>query len=411
MRIFQKAGAVLLAACLLHASVASAAMSAKPVKAFVPALIPPTDIFVPRFENHSAYQLFARTEEPSLLLSANPVPISPLGVPADRQWLIAKTREAITTALNDRASENLLASFAWDRLVENQARALISHLASSGAISFATPQEQEAVIAELSRPGTDHLNMFHGSRLSVMDRLTDCAKIAARTRFNLETVERAKLAHRLLLPEFFHDIQPLRTKEYGQTAAELLPGGAGRILLEPDNATYQNERTEGSPLFTGPQIQHRIRRLIMGVHEYAHLLFDQAVRDEDGTPPPASLGTAYASLSEGFAVMLELLADDRAAAHPDKLGLSAKDAKDLEIGMASRTRYLKLAKNHYTEGWLNFWLPIYEKSGTRGMADFLHRLYPEKLLGLSRASPQYDDLLRDPRRFQALTLSSSRRRP
>ncbi len=413
MKARHNAYTALLAACLLHASIASAAMSAKPVKAFVPAFTPPTTLFTHRYENYPTHQLSRLAEIPFLNLAVSQKPVEQLGVAADRQLIIAKTREVITATFNQRSSENLLASLLWKQRSTDLARTLIAHLERSGAVAFTTPQERDAVIAEMSLPQRDvswhHFNQPSTFPFTVVRRLSGHAANAARARVYLETVERARLAHSLLVPEFFHDIRPIRIDEQdvslesgGNAKAELLADGEGRIRFTNYFVTYQNERSKGPSLFAGDEIQHRIRMLVAGIHEYAHLLFNRSVGGQAGTPWGAGL-TAYKTLDEGFAVMLELIAGERALSHRRQLGLLREDAQDIQSRMDARISSFERDKDPYTEGTLRFWRPLYEQSGTQGMVDFLHRLDPEKLLAFPLNGPKYHALLADPRRFEALT--------
>ncbi len=416
--------------CLFHASVASAAMSVKPVKAFAPALIPSIDLFAPHYRDVGAHDLPPTFGLPFLDLAISRKPVDLLDLPAERQHVISKSREVGAAALSDRSSEVLLTSFGKDRRVEEKARSLVEHLSRSGSISFATPRERDAVIAELSLTDKSqarlHFDQADKNPGSVVDLLVVRAHNADRARFYLETLERTKSLHFRMLPEFFRNFSvipgeisfPDPLANENNAVSRLMDKNGGYILFAPGtpvSVTYKNERTPGPSAFVsvaGPEIQNRIRMLCACTHEYAHLLFNRVVMRGAETPAPAAI-TAYRPLSEGFAVTLELLANERAVAHPDKLGLSEPDANDLKTEAESRIRWLKHENNAYTEGWLQFWRPIYEKNGTAGMVEFLHRIDSKRLLGIPLGTLSYQLLLdRDTRhRLEALTIFSSRRKP
>jgi len=126
-------------------------------------------------------------------------------------------------------------------------------------------------------------------------------------------------------------------------------------------------------------------------HEYAHIVFDHAVRKEENHPPTS----AYAAMTEGFAVTMEHLFIDRLLGRPQDLRFSPRDAGDLAALDAARLRWLAAVDSHYSEG-VEPWRAAYKQGGEEGLLSLLSSLSAQRLIKVLRSDSAYQLAVGDP---------------
>lgn len=153
-------------------------------------------------------------------------------------------------------------------------------------------------------------------------------------------------------------------------------------LPEPEIFSPQTDaRVPGEP------IARRIAGLMVLAHEYSHGIFDEFVVPKEARPARMVGDAVFYAMTEGFAVMSELLLIDKMAAARKELGLSEKDVADLIRRKNLRIMHLKREKDHYTFGTLYFWHKIYKEGGEAGMLDFLRSLNYQKISQVTLSDP------------------------
>lgn len=127
--------------------------------------------------------------------------------------------------------------------------------------------------------------------------------------------------------------------------------------------------------FAGPKLAKRVVDLIVHLHEYAHLLFNASV----AAPAKRAYDiTARETLTEGFALTLELASVDRLIADAEAWKLTKQDIDDLRSWKQQRLGSLR-RRNHYSEGLFYFLHPLFKRDGEAGLARFIAGLQPELL--------------------------------
>jgi hypothetical protein len=141
----------------------------------------------------------------------------------------------------------------------------------------------------------------------------------------------------------------------------------------------------------GQPISRRIAVLMSFMHEYLHGIFDEAVVPREARPIKLADEdwSIYLALTEGFAVMNELLIIDKMVAARQELGLSDKDVADLKRRKQMRILTLRTDKDHYTLGTIYFWHKIYKQGGEAGMLEFLRSLDHSKISRIYVSDPEF----------------------
>ncbi len=138
-------------------------------------------------------------------------------------------------------------------------------------------------------------------------------------------------------------------------------------------------------------IQQKIERLMLMAHEYAHVVFDTAVRRTENHPPDS----AYSAMTEGFAITMEQLLVERLLARPYALGFRPHDAMDFVSLASARQRWLAGMDTHYSEG-AKPWRAAYERGGDEGLLSFLASLSARRMASIPRSDPAYQLAAGDP---------------
>jgi hypothetical protein len=141
------------------------------------------------------------------------------------------------------------------------------------------------------------------------------------------------------------------------------------------------------------------------IHEYSHGIFGEILNPlrKEIKIPGKFYSTIYATLTEGFAVNIELLCCDLLRSNPEKYGLDARDVEDVskfkEQRLASlfensiepfkiRQKLVGTDSMAYAEGFklIN---QLCESGGICGLESFLNRMDFEKSIRLSTDSEEY----------------------
>ena len=154
-------------------------------------------------------------------------------------------------------------------------------------------------------------------------------------------------------------------------------------------------RTEWPELPTAGSFQqeYQYRRgtsdLVSVIHEYAHAVYDHLL----GIPASADLGIVNRALSEGFAILCELLLLD-ALAH--RANSAPRDSRDFQERRFARIDWLQEAlepdspSSHlaYAEG-VELMTNLFRRGGFSEITDFINRVNPSRANSLSRSHPDY----------------------
>ena len=208
----------------------------------------------------------------------------------------------------------------------------------------------------------------------------------------VESAARGLLAR--LLPRFYKNIpvtagyvqsaNPLASHQWTREKGHLI-----ELAAIPADGRGDVASAFGSP--NEARAQQKIEQLLQFVHEYAHVLFDASV----GHSQTHAVDSAYAALTEGFAVAVEQLLIGRMLAEALPLGLTQRDAVDLRTLELARQKWLAIKDTHYAEGMLS-WRVAYERGGEKGLLSFLATLSARRLSAVPRADPAYQLALDDP---------------
>lgn len=160
--------------------------------------------------------------------------------------------------------------------------------------------------------------------------------------------------------------------------------GGHRIEILPEPADARGEVSTAFGLDGETRVQRKVERFMLVGHERAHAVFDDAV----GRRGDHSMQSAYAAMTEGFAVTAERLLIDRLLADPFAWGLGPRDAADLLAIHGARERWLAAVDTHYSEGFLP-WSRALASEGEDGVLAFLARLSASRMAEVPRADPAY----------------------
>ena len=206
----------------------------------------------------------------------------------------------------------------------------------------------------------------------------------------VEDAARAVMGH--LLPRFYRPIPSASAYADDKiTGHTWTPDNGHLIELSPVAADSSGEVPSAFGFPGAVRVQQRIERFMEYSHELAHVLFDDGVRKTQ-THSPRS---AYAAMTEGFAVALEQILIERMLAQPVALHLSPRDAMDLAAISRARTQWLASMDTHYSEGILS-WRKAYERGGETGMLTLLSSLSSRRMTDTMRSDPLYQLTLGDP---------------
>jgi hypothetical protein len=213
----------------------------------------------------------------------------------------------------------------------------------------------------------------------------------------VETAARSLIAR--LLPSFYRRVPVTAAYDRGEnpeTGHTWTPENGHVVELAPVRADSRGEVPSAFGAPGGTRVQQKIERLMEFAHEYFHVLFDSAVGRADSHPPHS----AYAALTEGFAVSGEQLLIERLLDLAPSLGLGPRDAMDLSAVARARSRWLDVEDNHYSEGILS-WRKAYERGGAAGVLEFLSSLSARRMTAVPRSDPAYQLALGEPKLLSA----------
>ncbi|MDX6768128.1 MAG: hypothetical protein SF051_01235 [Elusimicrobiota bacterium] len=167
--------------------------------------------------------------------------------------------------------------------------------------------------------------------------------------------------------------------------------GGHRIEILPEPADGRGEVASAFGLDGQTRVQRKVERFMLVGHERAHAVFDDAVGRRGDHP----MDSAYAAMTEGFAVTAERLLIDRLLADPFAWGLGPRDAADLLAIHRAREQWLSAVDTHYSEGFLP-WSRALASGGEDGVLAFLARLSASRMAEVPRADPAYQLASGDP---------------
>ena len=235
-------------------------------------------------------------------------------------------------------------------------------------------------------------------------------------RYGLSLTQQTKTVMSTYFPEIFRDI-PLEVevipRDFNNASHEWVRGRHRLSLQYADSlADHRKDipdtRTSGS--FASSQPYRRgIADLISFVHEYAHGIYDEIL----GTPASIKMERVSRVLSEGFAVLLEILSLDHLAEDgPGKW--SKEDIDDLIRRRAQRVDWLQGALQPgasesliaYAEG-IELMTNVYRQGGLGAIRTFLESVSSQKADSLSRSNPKYRESIPDPKLISNLIFKTA----
>jgi hypothetical protein len=184
--------------------------------------------------------------------------------------------------------------------------------------------------------------------------------------------------------------------------------GRSRLTLQTDNPLERGSEPHLQKTVGALEADHRFRRgvsdLISFVHEYAHATYDALL----GVSASVDVGCANRSFSEGFAVLLELLAIDHLL-QLETHQIIEGDREDLAERRNQRVRWLQQvlqgpsspAHLAYAEG-TELMANLHRAGGLPRVTDFVKAVVPNKANSLSRQHPDYHQAVGDPAKMRTL---------
>jgi len=352
---------------------------------------------------------------------------------------IKNMRRLIQTALTD---EELLNRFirpqptARREWSQKQLPALVRDLASKAGVRVNERQlESFCEIFKSSDSGTIGLYLTAGPyadfpKENLYEAICEYADTYFETKYFLETVNKAKAVIERYFPALYRDCRVKIGISYtpNNEGARCYPRPeAGRYSIWFDAAKpLANQRDYGNletRSFDGPYLfRRRIADLVNAIHEYAHALYSEetgGMETEKLLPPDIHKTTADAALTEGFAVMIELLSCDMLAADADKLGLDERDLRDLQEWRNGRMIYMLQTHRAahsanekerkwgtkamiYAEGTVKIFHKLYKAGGMAKVIEFLHSIDRKKASATKRTSEEYREALGKPEKLRRL---------
>jgi len=140
--------------------------------------------------------------------------------------------------------------------------------------------------------------------------------------------------------------------------------------------------------------------LVSFIHEYAHGIYDKIL----GVPASIKMTRVNRSISEGFAVLLELLAIDCVAEESSDM-----DRRDFLERRDQRIRWLQKvltpgaddALLAYAEG-VELMVNVFRSGGLAAVRDFVSRVKVTKADNLKRSNPKYREAVGIPEKILEL---------
>jgi hypothetical protein len=213
----------------------------------------------------------------------------------------------------------------------------------------------------------------------------------------VETAARSLIAR--LLPSLYRRVPVTAAYDQSEnpsTGHIWTPEKGHVIELEPVGADSRGEVPTAFGETNQTHVQQKIERLMLFAHEYFHVLFDSAVRRREDH----AQDSAFAAMTEGFAVSGEQLLIGRLIDSAPSLGLGPRDVMDLSAIARARSRWLDIEDNHYSEGIIS-WRKAYERGGAAGVLDFLSSLSAVRMTAVPRSDPAYQLALGEPKLLSA----------
>jgi hypothetical protein len=210
----------------------------------------------------------------------------------------------------------------------------------------------------------------------------------------LETTTRALL--RRYVPHLYHDLNVrymYEESKFGSGGGHSFDPATGHeIAMTPGEADADGNVFSAIGERDATKVQPKIEQIVTSVHEFAHALFDEAVRRPVAERPST---TSYDAMTEGFAVKVERLVMQGMIRDQKELGLSARDVSDLRNILDARARWLESEDTPYAEG-TPVWHRLHSEGGEEAMAAFLGNLKADRMMAVMRADPIYQLSLGSP---------------
>lgn len=392
----------------------AAPLTATPVLSAAPV---PSALFSPIYAQLSRAEL---SSEPGLAALAAQVAEERVDAPASEAEHRARVRAVLRRILDDGELLSFLRTPEIGQLEPGErAEALLERFENENKHAY-PPGERGRIIDELVRPGAGYLQA-PGARLPerTIDVLTLQANGLTKGRYLVELRERSRRLYARLFPEvpanFPIAVGYQRSAERNATQRRPDESGIhGITFFGPDFTTHatENELVESDlnvPGLPTLMIPRRIDNLATFFHEMAHGVFDRAVPVPDRFR--TSLDSGFFALTEGFAVMLEMVMIDRLSVARAEFGLSDADVAALQASKRRRIQILRRVPNHLTEGTFNFWHAVYKREGVPGMMRVLERLDPVLVGAINRNSLEYRLIQDSPELFEAFLTAGADQSP
>lgn len=220
-------------------------------------------------------------------------------------------------------------------------------------------------------------------------------------RYALELTQQTKSVISHYLGELFLDL-PVIVKvveaEKNNASHEWI-SGQHRLTLEAKDSFADHRLGIAESISTGSFDQgYNFRRgvtdLVSFVHEYAHGIYDKTL----GVPASIKMTRVNRALSEGFAILLELLAIDCLCEECTDM-----DRRDFQERRNQRTRWLQEALvpgaddalMAYAEG-VELMVNVFRDGGLGAVGEFVSLVRAAKADNLKRSNPKYREVIADP---------------
>lgn len=218
-----------------------------------------------------------------------------------------------------------------------------------------------------------------------------------------------QLLFRTFLPQLGRDV-PLRLRvrqaEQNNAGYEWVEGEHRLTLLVSEalgeiRNQWASLPTNGS--FGGDNIYRRgVSDLVSVVHEYAHAVYDRI----QGKPASADLGKVNRALSEGFAILCELVLLDCLITHcnvtcPDQEQFRRRRTERIEWLQSALQCEVSSAHLAYAEG-TELITSLFAEGGMAKVLEFVAQVNPGKANSLARSHPDYSSAPTDSDRVLAL---------
>ena len=282
-------------------------------------------------------------------------------------------------------SEDLLKLFVAPEVLSSRGGVthLVDTLVSSSSLPFTTLEYQQMAL-DLECDGE-----LYGA-------LSQYSETYFAHRYGLGLVNRAQDLFKQTVPELTSSL-PLRLvvkpSEVNNAEYEWVEGEHRLTLLVAE--TLGGLRTEWGTLTSSGSFRepYRYRRencdLISVVHEYGHALYDRL----QGRPANSDLGKVSRALSEGFAILCELLVLDTLSGN---CSLPSGDRDDFRQRRKARVEWLQSLVTEqesfshlaYAEG-TELICSLFRKKGAKGVLLFIQGINGAKSDSLSRRNPRY----------------------